>query len=109
MEADGVFAGGGVKGLGFAGAIKAAEEVGYDEWRKLAGTSAGAITAMALAVGYDADGLDKMFETLKLDRIADYGPLGKSNGREPDRPRRLTRGVALHKWLEELVAGARPG
>ena len=103
-EADGVFAGGGVKGIAFAGAIKGAQEFGYAKWRKLAGTSAGAITAMLLAVDYDADALHEILETMDLDRIADFGPLGKVEMVENlivhDG---LTRGVALHKWLEELV------
>lgn len=47
MKADAVFSGGGIKGLAFAGAVKAAEEAGYTQWEDLAGTSAGAITAMA--------------------------------------------------------------
>lgn len=54
LTADGVFSGGGIKGLAFAGALMATEEAGYREWHELAGTSAGAITAMALAAGYDA-------------------------------------------------------
>jgi NTE family protein len=107
VKADGVFAGGGVKGLAFAGALTATAEAGYDEWGKLAGTSAGAITAMALAVGYDAAGMKKLFETLDLDAIADYGPLG-----EVGIPANLaehhgvTRGVALLEWIEKLLAGA---
>jgi hypothetical protein len=46
-------------------------------------------------------------ESLKLDVIADYGPLG-----ELDIPHNLlrlhgaTRGKALHKWIEELLADA---
>jgi len=106
-EADGVFAGGGVKGLAFAGAIEAADEFGYSGWRKLAGTSAGAITAMALAVGYDAAGLQEIFETLDLDKIADYGPLGKIEIIDNlVRHDGVTKGVALHKWIEELLANA---
>lgn len=106
MKADGVFAGGGVKGLAFAGALEATAEAGYDEWGKLAGTSAGAITAMALAVGYDAAGMKEVFETLDLDAIADYGPLG-----EIEIPVNLaehhgmTRGVALLQWIEKLLKG----
>jgi predicted acylesterase/phospholipase RssA len=57
VRADGVFSGGGIKGLAFAGGRQAAAEADYDDWSKLAGTSAGAITAMALAVGYTAQGL----------------------------------------------------
>ena len=59
LTADGVFSGGGIRGLAFAGALAAAEEVGYRRWHELAGTSAGAITAMALAVGYDAKTIRK--------------------------------------------------
>lgn len=103
-EADGVFAGGGVKGIAFAGAIEAAAESEYSKWRKLAGTSAGAITAMLLAVGYDADKLHEILRTMDLKRIADFGPLGKIEAIENlIRHDGLTRGVALHKWLEELV------
>ena len=101
MKADGVFSGGGVKGLAFAGAITGAADAGYTEWGKLAGTSAGAITAMALAVGYDAKGLEGIFKNLDLSEIADYGP-----GGELEIPLNLaerhgaTHGVALLKWIE---------
>jgi NTE family protein len=106
MQADGVFSGGGIKGLAFAGALQAAAEAGYDEWLKLAGTSAGAITAMALAVGYSAKELDEQLDGFDFSKIADYGPLG-----ELDIPGNLehhgvTRGVELHKWIEKLLAEA---
>src|SRR5437660_12705178 len=73
FTADGVFSGGGIKGLAFAGALAAAEESGYRYWHELAGTSAGAITAMALAVGYDARGIKDALDTFDFERIADYG------------------------------------
>src|SRR5919201_224514 len=77
MRADGVFSGGGVKGIAFSGAIQAAEEAGYDEWVRLAGTSAGAIAAAALAVGYDAAGIRALLKDTDYQRLADYGgPLG---------------------------------
>lgn len=107
MKADGVFAGGGVKGLAFAGALEASAEAGYVEWGRLAGTSAGAITAMALAVGYSAEQLRERLDAFDLGRIADYGSLGAL-----DIPLNLafhegvTRGVALHRWIEELLAQA---
>lgn len=107
VKADGVFAGGGVKGLAFAGALEATAEAGYDEWGRLAGTSAGAITAMALAVGYDAAGMKEIFETLDLDAIADYGRLGEAeipvNIAEHHG---MTRGKALLEWTEKLLAAA---
>jgi NTE family protein len=107
MLADGVFSGGGIKGLAFAGGLQAAADAGYDKWGKLAGTSAGAITAMALAVGYDAQGLRKQLDSFDFAKIADYGPLG-----ELEIPANLelhkgaTKGKALHAWIEELLANA---
>lgn len=53
-KADGVFEGGGVKGIGLVGALIVAEERGYTDWQRVAGTSAGAIVASLLAAGYSA-------------------------------------------------------
>ena len=107
MRADGVFSGGGIKGLAFAGGLQAAAETGYDEWVQLAGTSAGAITAMALAVGYDAQGLRAALDEFDFSRIADYGELGIAE--MPINLERLhgaTHGKVLHEWIEELLAQA---
>ena len=49
-RADGVFEGGGVKGIAFAGAIAAAErDAGVKEWVNVAGTSAGSIVARSIS------------------------------------------------------------
>ena len=56
MQYDLVFEGGGAKGLVFTGALQALEGIGYQPGRLL-GTSAGAITAMLLAAGYDAESI----------------------------------------------------
>jgi NTE family protein len=109
MEADGVFAGGGIKGLAFAGALEVAEERGYTEWVQLAGTSAGAITAMALAVGYRAKDLKQRLEAFDFNKIADYGALpGVSEVENLLVRRGLTHGKGLSKWIEELLNEA-PG
>jgi len=107
VRADGVFSGGGVKGLAFAGALQAAAEAGYDEWVSLAGTSAGAITAMALAVGYDARGLRDALEAFDLGSLADYGPLGPLEVPLNLATREgVTHGRALHRWIDELLSNA---
>ncbi len=55
---NGIFKGGGAKGLLYAGAIRAVADGGY--WfRAVAGSSAGAITAMLLASGMTSDALDQ--------------------------------------------------
>ncbi|WP_054949497.1 patatin-like phospholipase family protein [Numidum massiliense] len=56
MWADAVFEGGGVKAIGLVGALTVAEQQGY-RWKRLAGTSAGAIIAALLAAGYKASEL----------------------------------------------------
>jgi NTE family protein len=105
VRADAVFSGGGVKGIAFAGAIKAAEEAGYSEWERLAGSSAGAIAAMALAVGYDAGRIREALEETDYTRIADTKTIF---GRVANliRRRGLTRGQGLRDWIETLLREA---
>lgn len=107
MLADGVFSGGGIKGLAFAGALQAADEAGYTEWHQLAGTSAGAITAMALAVGYGAAQLRDTLDKFDFSKIADYGgPFGIGRVENLAVRRALTHGKVLRKWIEQLLADA---
>jgi NTE family protein len=106
MRADGVFSGGGIKGLAFAGALEAADDAGYDEWVKVAGTSAGAITAMMLAVGYDAAGLRHQLETFDFSTIADYGTPVVGRAENLLLRHGLTHGKVLHDWIKQLLAEA---
>jgi predicted acylesterase/phospholipase RssA len=53
MEFDLVFEGGGAKGLAFVGALQALEHAGHSP-RRVIGTSAGSITALLVAAGYNA-------------------------------------------------------
>jgi NTE family protein len=56
MELDGIFSGGGVKGIALVGALSVFEEQGY-RFIRHAGTSAGAIVGGLHAAGYSADEL----------------------------------------------------
>lgn len=56
-----VFEGGGVKGIGLVGAIKATEEQGI-AFGRVAGTSSGSIIASLLAAGYTANELRQIVE-----------------------------------------------
>jgi NTE family protein len=58
-----VFEGGGVRGIGHVGAACVFEEKGY-EFINLAGSSAGAIVASLLAVGYQCDEIQEEMKTL---------------------------------------------
>jgi NTE family protein len=108
LTADGVFSGGGIKGLAFAGALAAAEEVGYRRWHELAGTSAGAITAMALAVGYDAKTIRNVLDRFDFNRLADYGfPIHLVGAaRNLVFHEALVEGDALTAFIRELLDGA---
>jgi NTE family protein len=74
MKADGVFEGGGVKGIGFAGALAVAEQRSV-EWQNLAGTSAGAIVAALVAAGYKAGELHDVLSALDYRRFKDPTPV----------------------------------
>ncbi len=108
LAADGVFSGGGIKGLAFAGALAATEEAGYREWHELAGTSAGAITAMALAAGYDAGLLRKTLDAFDFGLLADYGSPIHVLGAVRDLifHESLVKGDELTNWIEDLLDGS---
>jgi Predicted esterase of the alpha-beta hydrolase superfamily len=63
IYADGIFEGGGVRGVAFLGALRCCSDLGI-RWRKLAGTSAGAITAAVLATDLSMDDLEELLGKL---------------------------------------------
>jgi NTE family protein len=72
LHADFVFEGGGVKGIGLAGALATLEERDYRA-QNIAGTSAGAITAALLAAGYSASELRELIVSLDYRQFQDRG------------------------------------
>jgi NTE family protein len=74
---DAVFEGGGVKGIGLVGAMKAMEDNGY-RWRNIAGTSAGAIVASLASAGYSAMELKNIIENIDYKEM--LGNSKKSKG-----------------------------
>lgn len=75
MRADAVFEGGGVKAIALAGAVTAMEEEGY-RWNRVAGTSAGAIAAALLAVGFTGKELSNILMSMNYENLL----LGGSKG-----------------------------
>lgn len=76
LKCDAVFQGGGVKGIGLVGAVSAIQKAGY-EFENLAGTSAGAIVASLLAVGYTGDEIGKILQTVNYNDFKDESVLDK--------------------------------
>ena len=102
---DAVFEGGGVKGIGLVGGICGIEAAGYS-FENVAGTSAGAIVASLLGVGYT--GAEIKEEMFKLDFIKVRGEDCLSKLGLPGKAAKLAlkNGVYnadyLEKWLEAL-------
>ncbi len=67
---DGVFEGGGVKGIALVGALDVIEQAGYS-FVNVAGTSAGAIVATLVAAGYTAAELKPILMNLPFDKFTD--------------------------------------
>lgn len=70
MRVDGVFSGGGIRGIAFVGAIAVLEERGF-LFERVAGTSAGSIIAAMLASGYSSEEMYREINQLTLTDILD--------------------------------------
>jgi NTE family protein len=95
--------GGGVKGIGLAGAYSMLEERGYEP-RNVAGTSAGAITAALIAAGYSADELKEIIVSLDYGQFQDEDwkdKLGKAASIYLDQG--IYEGEAFYKWIKEKL------
>lgn len=75
-KVDGVFEGGGVKGIGLVGAVSVTEERGY-RFENVAGTSAGAIVASFIAAGYQAGEMKEILDTLDYTQFKDEDTVDK--------------------------------
>ena len=106
LKTDAVFEGGGVKGIGLVGAVSEIEKAGY-EFENLAGTSAGAIVASLLAVGYSAAELKQELEKLDYNNFKDEGLLDKlgflGKGLSIGFEYGIYEGDFFENWLERLL------
>jgi NTE family protein len=116
-QADGVFRGGGVKGLGLAGALDAFATYEDDrkrvtKWVNVAGASAGAIIASYIACNRDVEDVGrKMLGLLDPEKMASFQdfPLGlKYLGGIPRLilRRGMAPGKAFEKWFDQELNGA---
>ncbi|MBS8264863.1 hypothetical protein DYI25_10465 [Mesobacillus boroniphilus] len=70
MYIDGVFSGGGIKGLALVGACAAIEERGF-HFKRVAGTSAGSLIAGLIAAGYSSTEMASLLDELDLKKFLD--------------------------------------
>ncbi len=110
IEADGVFQGGGIKGLAIAGALlefAANERLSVTRWNNVAGTSAGAIIAAYLAAGRPPTALASLLDDAPFPSFQDFGPGGKFLGGAVNfvRHRGLARGEVFRRWFDDQLGG----
>lgn len=105
---DVVMEGGGVKGIGIVGALQVLDEAGYS-FRRVAGTSAGAIAGSLVAAGMPVAKLENLLGTLDYRQFKDegiidsIGILGKSLSVIFERG--VYEGDFLRNWLAEQLEG----
>lgn len=98
--ANGLFGGGGIQGIGHLGAVRVAEELGW-RWRRLAGTSVGALCAALLAAGYSGAELQRLMLEANLLRFVDG--IGWPPGGNLWRKHGLCRGNYLLRWTSDRL------
>jgi NTE family protein len=111
-EADGVFRGGGVKGIGLAGALcgfAEHSEKPVHRWVNVAGASAGAIIACYLAVGHSGHEMADLLHRTPFASFQDFprgskvlGALSLVGGRGGG----LAAGDAFEHWFDTELGGA---
>ncbi len=84
MLIDGVFSGGGMKGFALVGAYQVLEEKGY-QFKRVAGTSAGAILACFIAAGYTGKEMEKVLDEQDFQALLD--------------PRKTILPIPFMKWI----------
>jgi NTE family protein len=106
LWANAVFQGGGVKAIGLVGALTVAEQRGY-RWRRMAGTSAGAIIASLVAAGYTAEEIRRVIEELDYTLCTEpgawhllpyIGPVARLWIKKG-----LYSGKEIERWLDDLL------
>ncbi|MCY9189585.1 patatin-like phospholipase family protein [Bacillus mojavensis] len=106
MYIDGVFSGGGVKGVALAGAYEALEEKGF-RFARLAGTSAGAVIAAFIASGYSSKEIHALIEEADgeslLDQRYSFLPLKMLQWASIYWRLGLFKGDMLEKWIADLL------
>ena len=96
--------GGGTRGVAYAGAFKVLEERGVlKNIEKVAGSSAGAIAGMMLAIGYNATEIDSILMSLPFQKFNDGrgGLYGKY--KRVKKKFGIYKGDHFEKWLREML------
>lgn len=99
-----VFEGAGIRGIAYCGAIRALEENGITNGiEKVGGTSAGAITALTLSLGYTADEIAGIVSGTDFKKFNDGKFLFAGGINRVAKYFGWYRGQRFTKWLEKII------
>lgn len=100
-----VFEGGGVKGIAYVGAMRKLEEMGIlGQITRVGGTSAGAINAMLVGLGYSNDETRKILWEMNFNKFMDADTGFLRNGLRLFRSYGWFKGDFCRSWVGSLVA-----
>lgn len=107
MKINGVFEGGGVKGIALAGGVSAAMKQGH-VFNEVAGTSSGAIVAALLAAGYTGEDMKEMILRSPFRSFMQRSPIFNTKIIGPAARLVLKKGLysgeALEDWVSQQLA-----
>ncbi|HEY2493914.1 MAG TPA: patatin-like phospholipase family protein [Paenibacillus sp.] len=106
MLINGVFEGGGVKGISLAGAVRSAEQAGMS-FHRVAGTSSGSIVASLLAAGYSATEMSDIVQQMPLASFLKRSPIFNAKLVGPAVRVLIKKGLysgdALEQWIRDIL------
>lgn len=97
-----VLEGGGVRGIGIAGAYRSLEKAGYT-FHRIAGTSAGSLMAAMIAAGYTSDELTAVLDTIDYRKFADQGVIDQFGIAGRSLSLLFEKGVYEGRYIRELM------
>lgn len=98
-----IFEGGGVKGVAYIGALEVLEEKGIlPQIDRVGGTSAGAITALLLGLGYSTKGIRKIVMKMDFEQFLDDSGL-MTNVFKLIRKFGINSGDGFMKWAQKAI------
>ncbi|MDQ3191501.1 MAG: patatin-like phospholipase family protein [Bacteroidota bacterium] len=99
-----VFEGAGIRGLAYSGVINELEKKGIiKNIENVAGTSAGAITAMMLSIGYSSQEISEIISTTKFQKFNDGRFFFIGGMFRVKNSYGWYRGDSFSKWIEKLI------
>ncbi|MCY6483173.1 patatin-like phospholipase family protein [Clostridium aestuarii] len=107
MKCNAVFQGGGIRGIGFVGALSCFQKNGYT-WNQTAGTSAGALIAALIAAGYTTKEIEKIMVETDFLKFLDKSTIQRipilGNLLGVFKEKGIYSGEYFEKWAKKLLS-----